>query len=172
MPDSASENTGSVPELVAALGSKRGLERQAARLSLVKIGEPAGPALIEALTDENKHRRWEAAKALGAICSPQAAPALVDALVDESTKVRWLAAEALIALERAALQPLLKALTVDFDSIWLRNGAHHVLHGLERSGQLRAAEVELLDALRDIEPESTVPFLAQSALAALDADGS
>ncbi|MGH7602153.1 MAG: HEAT repeat domain-containing protein, partial [bacterium] len=97
-------------KLLAALSSKVGMDRQRARLALVKIGQLSVPFLLEALTDANDQVRWEAAKALGSIKDPAAAPALVNALLDECTEVRWLAAEGLIALQRAALAPLLQAL--------------------------------------------------------------
>lgn len=54
-------------ELLTALGSKDGMERQRARLALIEIGQPSVPFLIEALTDANDQVRWEAAMALGSI---------------------------------------------------------------------------------------------------------
>ena len=78
--------------------------------------------------------RWEAAKSLSDIADPAAAPALVQALEDPETGVRWLAAEGLIRMRSACLQPLLHALTERADSVWLRDGAHHVLHDLAKMG--------------------------------------
>ncbi len=60
----------------------RQLENVDARVSrdalkaLVEIGEPAVPALIEALSDENRAIRLKAAKALGQIDIPEARKAV------------------------------------------------------------------------------------------------
>lgn len=96
--------------LIAQLGTKDGEVRQRARQSLVAIGKPAVPLLIEALSNHDAQVRWEAVKTIGEIRAPIAAAALVETLEDEEFDVRWLAAEALIALGREAVVPLLKAL--------------------------------------------------------------
>jgi len=57
---------------------------------LGRIGEPAVPALIQALGDENKYVRSSAAYALERIGEPakDAVPALIQALGDENLEVR------------------------------------------------------------------------------------
>jgi HEAT repeat protein len=152
--------------LIADLGVKDGLVRERARQSLVAIGGPAVDPLIEALADRNKHMRWEAAKALGQIADPASAPALVSILEDEVFDVRWLAAEGLIALGREALVPLLQALMEHPDSLWLREGAHHVLRELSGGG-LKEVLRPLLAALDDVEPSVEVPLAVERALDAL-----
>ena len=152
--------------LIADLGRKDGLVRESARQSLVAIGGPAVASLIEALADPNKQMRWEAAKALGQIGDPVSAHALVSALEDEVFDVRWLAAEGLIAIGREALVPLLHAVIECSDSLWLREGVHHVLHGLSR-GDLEEMLRPVLAALEDVEPSIEVPFAAESAVDAL-----
>jgi HEAT repeat protein len=85
-------------------------------------------ALLARLADHANHiRRWEAAKALSEIADPVIAPELVATLEDSSPDIRWLAAEGLIALERAALPSLLQTLMAHSESVWLREGAHHIL---------------------------------------------
>lgn len=67
-------------------------------------------------------------------------------------------------MRRACLQPLLHALTERAaDSVWLRDGAHHVLHDLAKMG-LAEGMAPVLTALEGIEPTATVPGEARRAL--------
>jgi HEAT repeat protein len=152
--------------LVADLASQDELVRTDARQSLVNIRGPAVSPLIEALRDPRRQVRWEAAKALGEIANPTAAPSLVRALRDTEFSVRWLAAEGLIALGSEGLSPLLRALIERSDSVWLRQGAHHVLHDLAR-GDLREILQPVVAALQGIEPSLEAPRAARTALDAL-----
>lgn len=148
--------------LVANLYTHDGVVREHARRELVDIGKPAVGALIEALSAEVDYVRWEAAKALGQIADPLAAPALVNALEDRHGSVRWLAASALIAIGCSSLEPLLRALEQRSESVWLREGAHHILHDL--SHLAAAPQLEpVLRALHDIEPPMIVPWEARAA---------
>jgi hypothetical protein len=149
--------------LVDALPSTDGVERQAAREKLEEIGRPAVPSLLRSLQSSSRHARWEAAKALSAIADPNAAPALVNTLEDEKAAVRWLAATALINLGRDALVPLLRGLEGHSDSIWFRDGAHHVLHSLIRDGVADEA-IPVLEALENIEPCIEAPIAAYHVL--------
>jgi HEAT repeat protein len=158
-------NTETISSLIADLGSKDGMARVRARKSLVAIGKPSVDPLVEALASKKELVRWEAAKAIGQIGNPTATLALVRALEDEMFDVRWLAAEALITIGKEALVPLLKALIKDLDSIWLREGAHHVFHDLARGKSgLRGVLQPVLAALEDIEPALEVPLAAKEAL--------
>jgi hypothetical protein len=152
----------SVEDLVANLWSPDGVVRQHARRDLVTIGQPAVPALIEALSAGDQYVRWEAAKALGQIADPVAAPALVAALDDRDGAVRWLAAKGLIAIGCASLEPLMRALEQHPESVWLREGAHHVLHDLNH-GQASVQIAPVLDALHGIQPRMVVPWEARAA---------
>jgi HEAT repeat protein len=156
-----------IETLVSQLHSKKWVDRQRARIALVKIGKSAAPSLIELLSSRNKRVRWEACKALGSIEEPAAAASLVGALTDESMEVRWLAAEGLIALEEKALVPLLEALEVHFDSPFLLQGAHHVLHALERQKRLDGKTLTVLETLRFLGPRMTVALAARKALDSL-----
>jgi HEAT repeat protein len=153
-----------VTELIERLRSKDGTERERARKKLEKLGRPAVPYLIDMLSDRVQHVRWEACKALGNITDSTAATALVDALSDESVEVRWLAAEGLIALQERALVPLLQILETKFDSPYVREGAHHILHSLEMKNLLSKDSKAVLDALRSLEPKISVAWASQKAL--------
>jgi HEAT repeat protein len=152
-----------ITSLVNALTSTDGVQRRAAREQLEAIGRPAVPALLAALRSPSEHARWEAAKALGGIADVRAAPALVRTLEDEKSAVRWLAATALIHLGRDALVPLLRGLEGNSDSIWFRDGAHHVLQSLIRDGVADEA-VPVLEALENLEPCIEAPIAAYHVL--------
>lgn len=159
----AQETNSTVKNLVKTLSSFNDLSRVEARKALEAIGKPAVPLLIEALKDPNNLTRWEAAKALGEIGDTNAAPALVEALEDEEFDVRWLTAKALIELNIKGLRPLFQSLIEHADSVFLREGAHHVLHDLAKGG-LRKYLAPVLIALEDMEPAVQVPVAVSHAL--------
>lgn len=68
------------------------------------------------------------------IQDPAAVHVLVEQLKDDNAGIRWAAADALIALRRDAIHPLLGALLRDFDLLWLRQSAHHILHVMIDAG--------------------------------------
>jgi HEAT repeat protein len=151
---------------ITDLASRDGMVRQRARNSLVAVRKPAIVHLAKLTKDRNEQVRWEAAKALGEIADPKAAPPLTCALEDEEFDVRWLAAEGLITLKSKGLPPLLRALLKRPQSVWLREGAHHVLHDLSRTS-LRKQVKALMEALEGVEPEIEVPPAAQNLLDSL-----
>jgi len=150
-----------IRSLIEALESSNDAVRQDARRSLVGIGRPAVPYLLQALGDRHHRVRWGAAKALGQIGDPEAAEALVTAMEDPEFDVRWLAAQGLISMQRQILEPLFKAIQDDGTSAWLREGAHHVLKGT------RDAIVPVLAALERGEAQMTAPQAASQALGTL-----
>lgn len=152
----ASEDPLGMPALIAALGSSNGRTRHMARQSLVALGKTAVAPLIKALASPNDSVRWGAAKALEEIADPSAAEALVRALEDNNYDVRWLAAEGLIRLRRNALAPLMRALMDRSNSVWLQEGARHILHHLASNGLRRQVE-PVLTALDGIEPALATP---------------
>lgn len=83
-----------INSLIKKLKSNDERELDAAMEKLEKIGEPAIPALIEALQDKNLLVRQSAAKVLGYIGSP-VIPALAKALKNLDAGVRRSAASAL-----------------------------------------------------------------------------
>ena len=155
-----------IERLMGLLCSTDPQERWWARMSLVRIGTPSVPHLIEALKGPRECTRWEAAKVLNDLHVPRAAPALVRTLEDRSFGVRWLAAEGLIGLRRDGLAPLLEALIEQPDSAWLREGAHHVLRSLVGRG-LDVHIMPVIRALEGIDPSLEVPTAASAALAEL-----
>jgi HEAT repeat protein len=153
-----------VENLAVDLRSKDPAHRIRARSALVKIGKPAVPLLINLLSDPVDHVRWEACKALGLIPDPSSAPALVNALRDKSVEIQWLAAEALIAIGGRSVVPLLESLEENFESPSLRQGAHHVLHALEREQVLNKDTIAVVDSLRSLEPPIETGVAARNAL--------
>jgi hypothetical protein len=151
---------------INALHSKDGEERRQARLSLVALGSEAVDPLIAMLKDADHEVRWEAAKALAEIADPGSAPALAEALGDAGFDIRWLAAEGLIALEGAGLGPLLEALLKNSDSVYLREGAHHVMYDLAHKG-FRDQLGPVIAALEGVDPEIEIREPARRALQAL-----
>lgn len=152
--------------LVEALRGEAGLQPDRAREALVAIGAASVPALLVGLRDHDDEVRWEAAKALAQLRPPEAAAQLVAALNDAHAGVRWLAADALAAIGEPALRPLLRALLGHSESAWLREGAHHVLRSLQRTGAAPDA-APIVRALEGIEPAIGVMKAASDALKAL-----
>jgi nucleotide-binding universal stress UspA family protein len=158
-----SEDHTSVSSLVAALASDDGVLRVGARRSLVAKGQEAVGPLVGALSSRRVWVRWEAAKALGEIGDATATQALIEALEDKMFDVRWLAAEGLIDIGHDAVVPLLRALVKRPDSLWLREGAHHVLHDMPKE-DLRDVLQPVLAAMEDIEPSLEIAPAAYAAL--------
>lgn len=154
-----------IDALIAAMAEDHGLTRLKARQALVAMNRDAVAPLAKALQHSDWRIRWGAAKALGQIGDPSAADALIKSLEDERPGVRWLAAEALIALRPAGLHALLEALTHHSDSIWLREGAHHIIHDIvEKDPDLSHVLAPVAAALDDVEPVIEAPPAAQTAL--------
>jgi HEAT repeat protein len=136
---------------------------QQARRSLVEMGHEAVPSLVEALGNKKSWVRWEAAKALSQIGDPAATDALIQSLEGKNFDIRWLAAEGLIAIGKQAVSPLLKALIDKPESIWLREGAHHILHDMDR-GDWDEEMKPVIAALESFEPSVEVPLAARKAM--------
>ena len=154
-----------VDALIAAMADDHGLTRLKGRQALVAMKQNAVAPLVKALQNPDWRIRWGAAMALGQIGDPSAADALIKSLEDELAGVRWLAAEALIALGSTGLHALLEALIHHSDSLWLRDGAHHIIHDImEKDPELSQVLAPVAAALDDIEPVIEVPPAAQTAL--------
>jgi HEAT repeat protein len=149
--------------LLAELGSQDGMVRVRARRSLVNVGHAAVRPLIEALDSKQEWVRWEAAKTLAQIGDPSAIQTLIESLHDKKFDIRWLAAEGLIHIGNKAVRPLLKALIEHPDSLWMREGAHHILHDLPENN-LKETLKPVLHALEDVEPSLEVAVAAEAAL--------
>lgn len=152
-----------IQETARSLGLEDAEKRTQARKALEAAGKRAVLTLIEALKNGNHFARLEAAKALAHIKETSSAGALVEALEDENHDVRWAASEALIALDQDGLEPLVSALRDCFDSVYLREGARHVLKALKHESCLEGPLLDVVKALEGISPASTVPWAAQKA---------
>jgi HEAT repeat protein len=152
-----------IDSLIADLASGESIVRIKARASLISRRQRSVEPLLTALSNKNQWVRWEAAKALSQIHDPSSVNGLVKALRDKMFDVRWLAAEGLIAIGRKSIVPLLQALVDYSDSVWMREGAHHVLHELCR-GDIKQVLRPVLVALEDLETPVEVPFIAKKAL--------
>jgi HEAT repeat protein len=155
--------TETISSLIAELGSKDGMVRVRARKSLVNIGHAAVGPLVEALASKQEWVRWEAAKTLAQIGDPSATQTLIEALHDKKFDIRWLAAEGLIHIGNKAVKPLLAAVIKQPDSLWIREGVHHILHDLPESG-IKETLKPVLRALEDVEPSLEVAIAAEAAL--------
>ena len=147
-----------VSDLINGLGSEDPLARHQARLALVNLGDVSVPVLLNVLESENARERREAVHALGDLHNPKVASALSSMLMDEDFSVRWAAMESLTDQGRGALRPMLKVFTKHFDSLWMREGVHHVLHVFKDYHQLHDPEIELFDLL----DKQTIPGLENS----------
>ncbi|HSH52015.1 MAG TPA: HEAT repeat domain-containing protein [Bacteroidales bacterium] len=124
-----------INKLIEELKSKDGIKRQKARIELVEIGDEAIEPLRALLSSKEHHTRWEAIKTIEEIGSPNSIPLLIDYLEDDKFDIRWLAAEGLINIGQPSIKPLVSALIKDFESIYLREGAHHIFKYLEARGK-------------------------------------
>jgi len=165
----AQSTVGDVETQLARLSARDGMVRQRARMGLVRRGRAGVPRLAELLASDQKRTRWEAAKALNQIVDPLAIPALLATLEDEDDDIRWLAAEALVKQGRAGLLAVLRSLQKRLKSHGIREGAYHVLHGLE-AGPMGKPARAVIAALNSYEPGIEVPLAVHAALQALERD--
>jgi HEAT repeat protein len=153
--------------LVDDLANRDPAIRRKARETLVYIGKPAVPSLIELLSHPKPHVRWEAAKTLCGIVDPIAATALVNALDDPDEDVRWVAGEGVVALARDGLIPFLTALLERAGSYSFRESAHHVCYALIRRKGFGPVLRPLLAALERAGSATGVPMAAYTVLSKL-----
>lgn len=158
-----------IQRLVAALASTDWQERHQARQRLTAIGKPVVPALINALSDARQQMRWEAARILIDMGDPAAAAALAARLEDDDAGIRWLAAQGLAGLGCPGIVVALRLLIARSDSIWMREGVHHILHSFIKTRAGRHV-APVLRALNDVEPSLGALPAAQAALDAVLAD--
>jgi len=149
---------------ITDLRSKEGSQRELARQKIVSIGKPAVHHLIELLKDRDPRIRWEACMALKEIRDPAAIVPLVRILDDEDQEVRWLAAEALIVMGEKSVIPLLQRLEVEFDSVYLRQSARHILFTLNRHKELTGNLGAVLKLLRRTASGPWVAIASKDAL--------
>lgn len=155
----------SLPGLVKRLSDRSGLVRERARHTLVLIGSPAVPLLLELVESRAKRPRWEAAKALASIADPSSVSALVQLLSDPESDIRWIAATGLIRLGPRTLPDVLRFLIENPDSVDIRRAVHHVLYELAIENPVVEESVApVLKVLGETDPPSAVPPQAELAL--------
>lgn len=133
-----------VPVLIDALSNEDREVHQHASWSLLHIGMPAVPQLINALYENTTPARKDIVHILGQIGDTQAVSALVDVLTDDADDVRKAAAESLGNLGHSDAVPALRTLLHDHQEP-VRLAATEAL------GQIGhpAAVPELIAALHD-----------------------
>lgn len=94
---------------------------------LVHMGPKILPLMYRLLDSGNWIIRKEAIKIIEMIGHPSSIPYLIKSLEDSASDIRWIAAEGLIRIGPQVIRPLLKALTANNISYFLKLGAHHVL---------------------------------------------
>jgi len=156
-----------IPSLIKQLSNPDSLKRNEAHDILSCIGASAVPELLKALSTKDNKLRWRIIKIFDTIQDPSTIPILMTQLMDDNAEIRWAASNALLNLRRAAISPLLEALTRDFDSIWLRQSAQHILRVLRDNGKLTPEEEQVYKALGDVQPAISVPWAAIKAINAL-----
>ena len=77
--------------------------------------------------------------------------------------VRWLAAEGLTHIGNKIIEPLLKRLIKHPESVWLREGVHHVLHDMNKEN-LKDPLQPLITTLESINPSPELVFVARKVL--------
>lgn len=111
--------------------------------------------------------REAAVQFLGSDPTPANLERLIQALEDNDFGVRWTAAATLAGVGDAALLPLLRAL-VQRNSVWLREGAHHVFY-YNKSERVSNRTAQLQQALRGPAAEVASAAAAERLLLTLKA---
>lgn len=138
------QEVAAVPVLIDALHDRDRDVHQHATWSLMHIGEPAIPALMDALRDPSNVVRKDVARIIGQIGTLEAVPALIAALHDESPEVRKAVADALGQVRSVEAVPSLLVLLHDSEDSVRRTA-------IEALGQIGDASVvdDLVLALQD-----------------------
>jgi len=164
-----SQEKAEIKALINQLGNKSGIERSNAKESLKEFGHTAVYYLSELLVDKKKIIRWEALKTLAEISDPHSGSLFIFALNDEESDIRWVAAEGLISLGKQGVITTLEGLISNFDSVYFRNGAHHVLK--EFSKKHPSTEIKrLLSSLKKADTEYYSPAIVLKLIRKLRSD--
>ncbi len=156
-----------IPSIIKGLSNSDNSVRLDMRNVLTCIGAPVLPELLKAMADADTNLRWQIIKIFDSIRDPSTVPILMEQLKDDDPEIRWAASNALLNLRRQALPALFEALTRDFDSMRLRQSAHHILRILRDNGKLTPVEEKVYEALGEMTPVVSVPWAAARALQAL-----
>ncbi len=166
------EAAGAIPQLIRQMGGGgaryREQRRHRSAYALSCIGEAALPALLEALEDDDAHRRWGGLHALGLLGEPayDSIDRMVPLLGDEEEMVRLEAREACVALGEVCL-PRVAGELVDA-SAEMRESAAVVLRRFGVRG--KAYRNDVTTALLREETTSPVRGVLLESAAAVGAD--
>lgn len=153
-----------IVDQVIKLADDDGVIREHAREKLVKYGDDVVPYIHMITKTDDVQLRWEASKILEQIGDDRSIPILTDLLLDEDSEIRWIAAEGLITIGRASIVPLLIQVKHHDDSIYMHEGAHHVLREVLDKHE-RERFTDLLNALDNKGVTSErIPIEADKAL--------
>ena len=156
-----------IAKLIADLASRSGPRRMQARQKLVSLGRSTIPSL-SGLLDNRRHQvRWEAAKCMSQINDTDCISGLLKALEDERFEIRWVAAEGMSAIGMPAVKRLLELIKGKPDSLWLREGAHHVIRSVIGDEPLPELKSVLLELEKLESVAASLPSAAKLALASL-----
>jgi len=156
----------SISELIEELGGDDGRKREKARAALVKKGKDSIKPLKKQL-DHPKHLyRWEVMMALKDIAGEELIPLFIKKLYDEEGDIRWIAAEGLIQEGAKAVNPILKALLEDTESVFLLAGTHHIFRELHNNKKLPDSfpYVKIMPLLRSTSLSSSLKVLVYEIL--------
>lgn len=148
----------------ASLDDQNVNQKLSARQTLVKMGKKILPQINKLLKSGDLALRLEAAKIIELIGNRMSINVLIDLLEDTEFDIRWIASEGLIKIGRRSVRPLLKAVRDGINSIFLNEGAHHVLIYLLNESE-KKNEMSLLLSLENHHTlGATAPVEASIAL--------
>lgn len=119
-----------VKKLLEILCNDEGQKRKEARRELVALGEET-LAYTDNYLNNTKHIcRWEVLRVIKEIADLKSIPVFLAALDDDKSDIRWIAAEGLIRMGKYSTKPLLNLVEEKYDSVFVLNGAHHIIFEL------------------------------------------
>lgn len=159
-----------IKKLLELLCNDDGHRRKEAREKLVEIGEKTLDYVYD-LLDHPKHIcRWEAMKVIEEIGSTKSISVFIEALNDDKSDIRWIAAEGLIRMGKYSVKPLLNLVAENYESVFILNGAHHVIYELYERELLpkNLPAKKLLAFLKSSDKGPSLKVLVHSILSELE----
>jgi HEAT repeat protein len=150
-------------ELIEKYEDNNGLIREKARHSLVNMGTRVVPYLHKLADIDDDTFRWEICKTISEIADENSIDILIKVLKDPNGDIRWIAAEGLIHIGRKSIPSLLREIMHSNDSLFLREGAHHVISKLVYNKD-KDRFLSLLDSLESKSETSELAPLEASRL--------
>jgi HEAT repeat protein len=161
-----------VPALLAALHNADEQLGSQIFTSLVQIGSPAVPQLLQKCSSSSSWIRWHSVRALIEIHDYRALPVLVQALNGADRSIAWLAAKGLPRYGKACVAPILRLLMTAETSPWLAETTSFVLHNLYvRDRELKPYLEPVVQSMSDLTFRVGTPLAARKAFDALTAAG-